>query len=220
MAMNKVLLATTNQAKAAKLRWLLEGIGLQCVAPDEPLVVSEEGKTHRENAEAKALAWSKQHKMPAIASDGGLVIPALGDRWEPLLTARFAGPAASDRDRLERLLELMRPYKGQERAAYWREAISIAARGRIEASWDAESHAGLLDDTYNVAELRPGFWAFTVWRIPALGKTYNQLSPEEIERLEDHWGRLRHQVRAWFAGLGDLTAEAQRPRRNAEEKSP
>lgn len=202
-----MLLATTNPAKLAKLRWLLEGIGVQCIVPEESVIVPEEGTTHRENAQAKALGWSKQYKMPAIASDGGLVIPALGDQWEPLLTARFAGADASDRDRLERLLELMRPCQGQQRTAYWREAIAIAAKGRIEAAWDAESRPGLLDDAYNPADLCPGFWAFTIWRIPELSKTYNQLSPEVIDRLEDHWGLLRHKVRAWSTGMGDFTAE-------------
>lgn len=193
----RLLLATTNPAKLAKLRWLLEGTAVEPVTPQAPFEAPEVGRTHQENAEAKALAWSRHFEMPAIASDGGLVIPALGEHWDALFTARFAGPEATDRDRLARLLDLMRPYTGAERTAFWREAIAVAAEGRVIASWHAESQPGLLGDSYDAKDLRPGFWAFTIWRIPELGRAYSQLTPAEIDHLEDHWGLLRRQVREW-----------------------
>ena len=43
-----------------------------------------------------------------------------------------------------------------------------------------------------------GFWAFSVWEFPHLGKTYNQLSIQERETLDDHWVRLKRLVRRFF----------------------
>lgn len=192
-----ILLATTNAAKLAKLRWLLDGLGLETVAPSAPFAVPEVGQTHQENAEDKAQTWSQQFEMTAIASDGGLVIPALGERWDTMLTARFAGPAATDRDRADRLLELMRPYRGQQRTAHWREAVAVASGGKVLASWAVESRPGVLAEGYDPPTFKPGFWAFNLWSIPEVGKTYNQLTPEELEALEDHWRLLRNIVQHW-----------------------
>jgi hypothetical protein len=52
----------------------------------------------------------------------------------------------------------------------------------------------------------PGFWVFSVWRFPQLGKTYNQLSPQEKEALDDHWTRLRQLVLDFFKGYSGTSA--------------
>ncbi|MDO8751177.1 MAG: hypothetical protein Q7K03_08545 [Dehalococcoidia bacterium] len=51
--------------------------------------VREDGLAHQANATAKAVAWSVAYGGMAIASDGGLVAPALGDWWDSLRTRRF-----------------------------------------------------------------------------------------------------------------------------------
>jgi len=136
--------------------------------------------------------------MLAIASDGGLVLPTLGGRWESRYTHRFAGPAADDAERLARLLELMRPFQGAEREASWREAVAIAHRGRIIVSWELTGGTGLIADSPGVSYQAPGFWAFSVWYFPQFGKTYPQLLPEERDSLDDHWTRLRQLVQRFF----------------------
>ena len=79
--MPTILLATGNVAKQAKLRWLIDGLGFDAVTPrdlgldfDPP----ESGSTHQEVAASKALAWADPTGCLAIASDGGVDIPALG----------------------------------------------------------------------------------------------------------------------------------------------
>ena len=198
----KLLLATGNPAKEGKLRWLLQGLDVEPLSPGElgavPMVAEEES-THLANAEGKALACSRWAGIPAIASDGGLVIPALGERWDALHTRRFAGEQADDQARLDRLLQLMAPYAGAEREAYWIEAVALADRGRLLKSWQVESPRGLLATEYDPAFIDPGFWAFSLWYLPQFGKTHAQLSATELERLDDHWARLRDLVRKLFA---------------------
>ena len=75
-------------------------------------VPDEQGDTHLAVARDKAKQWSRSGSTLAIASDGGLVIPVLGEGWESLYTHRFAGADADDHERARRLLELMEPYRG------------------------------------------------------------------------------------------------------------
>ena len=92
----------------------------------------------------------------------------------------------------------MQPYRGKQRGASWVEAIAIADRGRLLASWELKGATGIISDgTINISQ-DSGFWAFSVWYFPQCGKTYDQLSLEERERLGDHWVRLRRLVQVFF----------------------
>ncbi len=201
----RILLATGNPAKQATLQWLLEDLPLETVTPGElglTLVPDEEGDTHQAIACQKASAWSRAASMLVIASDGGLIIPALGANWESRFTHRFAGAAASDQDRLRSLLELMQPYQGEEREASWIEAVAIADRGQILTSWELTGDTGLISDVPiedpGEDPAVEGFWVFSVWRFPKFGKYYNQLTEAERQSLDDHWTQLRVQVQSYF----------------------
>ena len=200
-----ILLATGNSDKQGAFRSLLESLPLRPVTPAELGITAstgEDGDTHEAIAVEKAVEWSKAGSMLAIASDGGLVIPALGPAWESRHTRRFAGPEVDvdDAQRVARLLELMEPHTGAARTASWAEALAIAYKGRPVASWE------LLGATGEIAETRqpgpvPEFWAFTVWNFPQYGKTYNQLTPQELDSLNDHWTRLGQLVRRFFQSI-------------------
>ena len=204
MDSTSILLGTGNPAKQSRLRRLLVGLPLNITTPGEPGVVAdapdEQGATHEENARLKAEVWSRTRGTLAISSDGGLVVPALGRRWESLLTRRFAGEEADDEARLECLLRLMRPYRGQQREASWVEALTIAREGRTLASWQVEGATGLLLDEIGSSPVVPGFWVFSIWYFPELGKTYNALDEHELERLNDHWSQLKSLVQHFFQG--------------------
>ncbi len=193
-AKTPILLGTGNPAKSDALRRLLEGL------PVDPVTTSrlglaadpeEAGDTHLAIAALKAQEWSQAGSMLAIASDGGLLIPALGPGWDSRYTHRFAGPEADDAQRRDRLLGLMRPFRGQDRRATWVEALAVAHRGRLLAAWELQGATGLVTDRASAPPPSPGFWAFSVWRFPEYDKTYDQLSPQQLEALNDHWIRLR-----------------------------
>ena len=202
MDSRNLLLATSNPAKQGKLSWLLEGLGLTPVAPDELGLVGgepeEDGATHMENACIKAEFWSRRGDGMTISSDGGLLIPALGQGWASLHTHRFAGSGADDEMRVRRLLQLMAPYQGDERRASWVEAVAIADRGRLLGSWQVDGPTGLLLQSTGPGPKVPGFWAFSIWYFPELGKTYNQLDDGELEGLNDHWTQLKALVQGFF----------------------
>ena len=204
MDSTSILLGTGNPAKQSRLRWLLAGLPLNLTTPGEPGVMAdapdEQGASHEENARLKAEVWSRTGGAMAISSDGGLVVPALGRQWQSLLTRRFAGEEADDEDRLEGLLRLMRPYRGQQREASWVEALAIAREGQTLASWQVEGATGLLLDEVGSNPVIPGFWVFSIWYFPELAKTYNELDEHELERLNDHWSQLKSLVQHFFQG--------------------
>ncbi len=196
-----VLLGTNNPDKQEVLRWTLDGLPLAPRTPSQLGLLaepSEEGETHRAIATAKAIEWSNSGSMLAIASDGGLVIPALGPNWESRYTHRFAGPEADNAQRLERLMELMQPYKGARREATWIEAVAIADPGELLASWEIQGATGIVAERPSAVPQFSGFWVFSVWYFPELGKTYDQLSLEERQGLDDHWAALRRKVQSFF----------------------
>ena len=203
----RILLASGNQAKLETLRWLLEGLPLTTITPEELGITSvpeESGDTHQEIASLKASEWSQASAMLVIASDGGLTIPALGDRWESRFTHRFAGAEADDGERLKLLLELMQPYRGPDRAASWIEAVAIADSGTLLQSWELPGSTGIIAKAPGPQHNLAGFWVFSAWYFPQIGKFYTQLSPQEKDSLDDHWTRLKDQVQDFFKNLPSL----------------
>ena len=204
-----ILLATSNPAKQAQFRWLLEDAPLTPVIPQElglTMAPEEAGDGHGSIARMKAKEWSlggaDKSVGLAIASDGGMVIPALGADWQSLYTHRFAGEAATDAQRAARLLELMQPYGGEQRRASWVEALAIADRGRVLVSWEVAGATGVIsEELVPLEDGEPrGFWAFYLWEFPSLGKSYRELTHSELGSLDDHWLRLKALVRRYLQG--------------------
>ena len=214
MRQTPILLATTNPDKQQALRQLVEDLPLSPVTPSQMRLEAtpeEEGETHHEVARNKAIQWSQASCTLAIASDGGLILPALGDRWESLYTRRFAGEPADGQTRVKRLLELMQPYQGADRQASWVEALAIAHRGRVLASWELNGATGVIaqdapeslpdsstQSSSQSSTQSSGFWVFSVWEFPQFGKRYDQLSTAQREALDDHWLNLRGLVQRYF----------------------
>ena len=198
-----ILLATGNGDKQLAFRSLLGGLPLTLFTPAELGIAAstqEDGKTHQAIAREKAVQWSRAGSMLAIASDGGLVIPALGPAWDSRHTHRFAGPEVDDSQRVDRLLELMKPFAGADRSASWTEAVAIAHNGRPLASWELNGAAGEIAHARTPGPV-PEFWAFTLWTFPQYGKTYNQLTAGERDSLNDHWARLGRLVQRFFQSI-------------------
>ena len=199
------------------LAWLLEDAPVRTVAPAELGVRAdpdESSDTHEAIARAKAEEWSRVAGMPAIASDGGLVVPVLGANWESRHTHRFAGPAADDAERQRRLLQIMEPYSGDQRNAAFVEALAIADAGETVASWQVSGATGRIVDS--LAQRGGdtdgnGFWVFPLWRFPQFGRTYDRLTDAERAGLGDHWQTLRAHVREFIPGwLGRVSDPSNR----------
>ncbi len=209
MRLSPLLLATTNPDKLQRLRWLVQELPIEAVALSQlsvnPIDIPEEhGASHKAIACSKAMAWSRLTALAVIASDGGLRIPALGSSWSSLTTGRFAGEGASNREKTRSLLNLMAPFKGEERRATWVEAVALACKGRCLASWEVTGADGVLLDEPPSDVPDPGFWVFPLWYIPKFGRTYDRLEDAELASLGDHWGQLKSQLHDFFETRQDV----------------
>jgi inosine/xanthosine triphosphate pyrophosphatase family protein len=201
-----LVIATTNPAKAERLRWVFDGLGLRLhdMPTEHGPAPHETGRSFRENAELKACFWSDRLGGLATASDGGIAIPALGPNWDAIRTARAAGPSADDVARARHLLGLARGLSGDQRRVYWSEGLALARDGRPVASWQAQGTEAFLVEEFDPNDLRPGFWAASLCFIPSLGTTLASVPEQHLPRADPTWSRLRRQVRAFFeSGQGD-----------------
>lgn len=201
----RILLGSTNVAKIDRLRDCLEGWSFDFVTIDElpqHQPPEETGSTHLEIAETKAIAWARIGGGLAIASDGGIDIPALGRNWDSLLTRRAAGEDATDGDRIRHLLTLMEHlHTDAEREATWREALGIATPSSVVQTWEVTGPTGVIQNEPSTKRIE-GFWLAGLWYIPVFGKTYTELSVEELRLAGDPWLNLKAQVQEWLTDGG------------------
>ncbi len=193
-----LLLATRNPAKAEQIRGIVRGLAVDVVdgtTLEGDLTVDEHGASHLAIAVAKAAGWSRMHSATAIASDGGVSIPALGPDWMSLVTRRATGGDVSDEEHAARLLRRMRDIEGDRRAAYWTEAIAVARGGGLIGAWEASGLHGRIASHY-VPDPRgtPGFWLGSIWE-SVLGARLWELSDEESGRKSDPWETFTAPVR-------------------------
>ena len=109
-----------------------------------------------------------------LADDSGLVVPALGGA-PGVYSARYAGPGASDADRVQKLLGEMRRKVGEERRARFVCVTAVAQAGRAIAV--------VSDLASGVITSEPrgdgGFGYDPVFLFEELGRTYAELRAEE-----------------------------------------
>ena len=201
----RLFIGTTNPAKAHRLRRAIADWPFETLGPEDlPVPVdlpSEVGNSHLEIAVDKALAWSRATGHLTIASDGGLVIPALGIRWNSLTTGRSAGPGADDQQRVRRLVELMEPHTGDSGRASWSESVAVVNAPATLASWQVEGPTGFLSRQPSPISI-DGFWAASLWYFPDFGKAYTELSDDELEAVGDPWTQLTSQIQEWLGSGG------------------
>ena len=105
--------------------------------------LEETGSTFEQNAKDKALYAAKELGAHVIADDSGLVVPFLNDQ-PGVMSARYAGPNATDRDNREKLMEKVKDLSPDARAAFFECAITMTAgviTSVVLALWGLLRHA-------------------------------------------------------------------------------
>ncbi|MEX2209529.1 MAG: non-canonical purine NTP pyrophosphatase [Patescibacteria group bacterium] len=196
-----ILLGTTNPHKIQKLSRIVSGYFEPVRLEDTSISaeLNEEGQSFESIATDKAVTFSKRYDGYAIATDGGIDIPALGSRWNKLFTRRFINREnATDFERLDAILELMKDKRGDERKMIWREAAAIAHKGKRIFSLEVDGSKGIMQESYDRRKYRPGIWLCSLWYYPQFGKNFFDLSPSELAKGEVSWDRLEKAIRTFF----------------------
>ena len=110
------VLASSNIGKIKEIQAILAE---HLIVPQSVFNVTdadETGSTFVENAIIKARHAAFQCKLPAIADDSGLVVDALSGA-PGVISARYAGVGASDRDNVQKLLKELEDVPEERRSA-------------------------------------------------------------------------------------------------------
>ena len=190
--MPKLLLATSNPGKIREYRFLLDGLGYQITTLTEEgitKIVTESGNNYEQNARLKAINYAKLSQFTALADDSGLEVDALNG--EPgVKSARFAGEAATDAEKLNLLLAKLNGVPWERRTARFKCVIAIASpEGRVELCY-GECHGTIAFE----AKGENGFGYDPIFFLPEIGKTMAELHLEMKNQIS-HRARASQKAR-------------------------
>jgi XTP/dITP diphosphohydrolase len=193
----QVFLASSNPGKLREYRVL---------AGDSPIELAllpsfseippfeETAPTFAENSAGKALHYSRFATGTVLADDSGLVVPSLGGA-PGVFSARYAGPGASDADRVQKLLREMTALTGDDRKARFVCVTTLAQNGRFIAVF-SDSVDGVIATAPHGSE---GFGYDPVFFFPQLGRTYAEITREEKNQY-GHRGRAFRKAIVFLQG--------------------
>ncbi len=190
--MPKLLLATSNPGKIREYRLLLDGLGYLITTPPEEgiaEVIAESGSTYEQNAQLKAVVYARSSRLTTLADDSGLEVDALNG--EPgIQSARFAGEAATDTEKVSLLLAKLQGVPWERRTACFKCVIAIVGpRGREEIC-RGECHGMIAFEPKG----KNGFGYDPIFVLPETGKTMAEL-PAEIKNQISHRARASQKAR-------------------------
>ena len=184
--MNEIIYGTTNPAKVAQVRDVLEPLGFTVKSLADfatQITVEEDGQTAEENARKKALAYAKELNRLVLSMDVALYIQGLPDDQQPGLHVRRIkdNERATDQELIDYYSGLVGRLGGRV-DAYWRYAFALA---RPNGKCTSFTH-----DSPRIFVSRPsgkvveGFPTESLLLDPESGKYISELSPSEVA---DFW---------------------------------
>jgi XTP/dITP diphosphohydrolase len=191
-----LLFATRNAHKTEEMQRILGpqfNVNDLAAHPEVPHI-AETGRSFQENAILKALAVSRKLPGLVIADDSGLEVDAL--RGAPgIHSARYAGPRASNQERIDKLLDkLLRVGATKnERCARFRCALALACKGEV-----LHVFGGIVEG--EIAD-RPrgshGFGYDPIFIPQGFEQTFGELGPAQKDQLS-HRARALEKLRAFL----------------------
>jgi XTP/dITP diphosphohydrolase len=200
--MTRIYVATSNKGKLRDFSDAARALDVDVLpVPDFDKVpeVIEDGETFEENARKKAEAYSRH--LPneiVIADDSGLEVAALNGA-PGVLSARFAaareGEKPSDSDNNYKLIQELSLRPGCERLARFVCVIAAARDGELLGSFRGEAKGEILQMPLG----RHGFGYDPLFYVPALNKTFAEMSGEE-KAQHSHRGAAFKNFLEWLKG--------------------
>jgi XTP/dITP diphosphohydrolase len=188
----RLLLATTNRGKIRELRRILGEEGIELIGLGEwATEVEETGETFAENALLKARYFHEVSGLPTIADDSGLAVDALNGA-PGVYSARYAGPGASDLDRIHKLLDEIKDVPAEHRGARFVCVAAIVWNGG-ERTFAAEAEGRLLKE----ATGEGGFGYDPIFYYEPMQKSFAELSEAEKAAVS-HRGQAFRQLVQWL----------------------
>ena len=193
---NYLIIASRNKGKTAEIRELLSGFPITIKNLDDfgPIPeVEEDGQTFDENAYKKASFAARVLGHPALADDSGLVVEALGGA-PGVLSARYAGPDATNEQRFRKLLREMEGIRN--RKAAFECVISLAVPTGPALTYEGRCEGLIAESPVGTN----GFGYDPIFFYPPFKKTFAQLTREEKGRVS-HRGKALEEFENEFDSI-------------------
>ena len=187
----KLLVATRNSGKVREFSRMLSNMTFAVVGLDDldiDLDVEETGSTFEQNAVLKAKGYAEASGVLTLADDSGLVVDALNG--EPgVLSARYGGEGLDDEQRVQLVLEKMKPLPGWERTARF---VAVLALVGHDVPGGLATSEGVLEGAIMHEPIgENGFGYDPVFWLATHAKTTAQLSGAEKDEISHRGTALR-----------------------------
>ena len=190
MSKEKIVLASGNLDKIREINILLSDTPYETIPQSKFDVIEAEetGLTFLENALIKARNAAEHTEHPVIADDSGLEVDAL-DGEPGIFSARYAGPNASDKDNLNKLIKNIKRLDPKYcRARFICSMVFLKNLNEkdpinVEGVWEGR--------VITNPRGKNGFGYDPIFYIPSLGCTSAELSDEKKNKLSHRGKALR-----------------------------
>ncbi len=184
----EIVLASGNPGKIREFQAMLPSSHIRPQSHYQVPEIAETGTTFVENAIIKARQAASHTGLPALADDSGLVVDGLNGA-PGVISARYAGVNASDRDNLDKLLTEIQSVPDDQRSARFVCIIVLMRHADdplpiiAEGVWE-----GRICDR---VQGENGFGYDPVFWLPEFQCTSAQLSPEKKNALSHRGQALK-----------------------------
>lgn len=191
----QLVLATHNPGKVREIGDLLRPFAVSVVsAGDLGLPEPEEtGTTFVANAELKALAAARAARLPALADDSGLVVPALGGA-PGVVSARWAGPGKDFGIAMRRVERELAALQAADPRASFACALTLAWPDEHIETFEGFVHGRLVFPPRG----SHGFGYDPIFQADGYGITFGEMDPAEKHRISHRADAFRQLVDACF----------------------
>ena len=195
---HELLIATRNQGKVVEIAQLLSGLPVKTRSLREfPHLdeVEETGASFEENATLKARFCAEETGLLTLADDSGLEVEALSGA-PGIYSARYAGPDATDAERVSRLLDELAATGDAERRAQFVCALALVHAG----SEHVQLFRGICRGRIAAGPRGAGGFGYDPVFIPdGHERTFGEL-PAEVKNLISHRARALQQAQTYLTG--------------------
>lgn len=194
-----IVVATKNENKVKEIAGLFAPLGFNVMSQEDAGIdidVEETGDTFAKNALIKARAVAMLCDDCVLADDSGLCVEALGGR-PGVYSARYAGPGATDEEKIEKLLVEMQD-KTNRKAKFVTNIAFIFPDGR-EIVTQGEVAGRILREPVG----NNGFGYDPIFYSDELEKSFAQAGMDEKNAIS-HRGRA---LSALYDELGKMQGE-------------
>lgn len=190
--MRKLIVATKNNGKLKEIREILGGLPYDVVSMEDAGItddIEETGSTFEENALIKAKEIHHKTGQMVMADDSGLEVDYLNGA-PGIYSSRFAGEGATDGDKNNKLLELLKDVPVPNRTARFVCVIAVVFPDgtHFTVRGTCEGYIGHKPEGNN------GFGYDPLFYIPRFNMTTAQMTSEKKHEISHRGKALRMMV--------------------------